>query len=661
MRRLRFGLLALTGLSVIGCLHAPVLWSPDGQWVAYTMALQPTGSGLEPGWLFQTGRSESSVPGVGGGQSAPLVYRLWATHAASGESVLLEESRGPLTSPVWNPEGQALAFGRLVRDDGGKGRFEVVIQESPDRKRVVLSRPVNDVHPRAADLPALSLAWSPDGRYLAVPLPLQTLSLAIIRADNGRVLKIIDDAYLPAWSPDGTKLAFVQGQGHEAESLQYIDHNFGPARYLLDIGQTSQAPVWYRDSRSVATLARRTTLQRRRELPTQQVDLLRVHIESGRFDVLANLMSEPGDRDKLYNGSSFSIDRDGDELFHVTDSEGQLTEITCFRPRTGETVEKFHPIDPLVRIGALALSPSGKTLAIRAGSSGVLSTLALLDRESRQLTPVVPDDAARLEWLGMLIHTAQALLRAHLPITDARNAPIDRPTLLPVAGELPFNNEAVSRLRRLGEIGRPLCDRPADAPPASTSLQDVLAEARLFFDVLREDDSAALVSLDLLEPRLNTREQRLALLGLRAQIFLGQRRFEQANQTIAFLQSIESQRGQRVEQTPTGPALVTETGSSPRWASYLAERSVQLAKGASVEGMQVPLGHRNPDNPNPNADLVPAPGGAPIPFAPMIQVAPPFLPLPPVIEQPGEGGGRNRRMPPPPVPAPPPQRPPVLR
>jgi hypothetical protein len=354
------------------------------------------------------------------------------------------------------------------------------------------------------------------------------------------------------------------------------------------------------------------------------------------------------------------FDREGDELFHAIDVEGQLTEITCYRPRTSETAEKFHPIDPLVRIGALALSPSGKTLAFRTGSAGELSTPALLDRDSKQLTPLVPDDAARVEWLATVIRTARTLLFAFLPITDGHNVPIDRPTLLPVAGELPPNHEAAARLRRLGRIGRPLCDRPADAPPASAALLDVLAEARLFFDVLREDFSAALASLDGLEPRLSTPQQRLALLGLRAQIFLGQRRFEQANQTIAFLQSIETQTGQRLEQTPMGPALIPEAGPSRRWASYLAERAVELTKSAAAEGADTPLGHRNPDHPNPAADLIPPPGGAPIPFAPMFQIAPPFVPLLPEFRQ-QAGAVVNGRVPPQPAPPPPPQPPPGRR
>ena len=646
MRRLRFGVALLAAQVLVGCLHAPVLWSPDGQWLAYTMAVRPEQPGLTPGWLFATAPPEAGGMGQAGGPVGPRLYRLWATRPEGGESVLLEESRGPLTAPSWSPDGQALAFGRLVPEEEGRGRFEVVIQEAPDRKRVVLVRSVDEFHARAEDLPGLGLAWSPDGRFLAVPLFQQSLSLGIIRADNGRLHKVIEDAYLPAWSPDGTKLAFVQG--NDAESLHYIDRDFGAPRHLADIGHTSQAPVWYRDSRSVAILARRTAQFRRRDPPAQQIDLLRVHIESGRIDLVNNLLSEPGDRDKVYKGSSFSLDRDGDELYYVSDVEGQLTEITCFRPRTGETAEKFHPIDPMVRLGALALSPSGKTLALRVGSPGDLSPPALLDRETKEFTPLVPDDAARVEWLATLVRTAQLLLRAHLPATDAQNVPIDRPTLLPVLGELPINHEVEARLRRIGRIGRPLCERPADAAPASGAMLDVLAEARLFFDVLREDYNAALESLEALEPRLTTRDHRLALLGVRAQIFLGQKRFEQANQTIAFLLSIEAQTGQRIEQTPTGLALIPEAGRSRRWASYLVERTGELVKASRSGGFEMPLGNRNPDNPNPNADLVPGPAGGAIPFAPLIQVAPPFMPLLPEFEQQAAAIMRQRVPPPPP-------------
>lgn len=635
MRRVRIGIASLFFSILAGCLHASVLWSPDGEWLAYTMASRPDSPGILPGWLFDPSPEEPDEFATSRPRSAaPLVYRLWATRADGGESVLLEESRGPLTSPCWSPDGRLLAFGRLVHEEEGRARFEILVQEAPDRKRIIFSRPLDEFNSRAAGLPGLALAWSPDGRYLAIPLFQQTLTLGIIRADNGRVLKEIKDAYLPSWSPDGTKLAFVQGS--EAETLQVIDQNFGPPRHLADIGQSSQAPAWARDSRSLAIVARRTSTTPRREvLPSHQTELLRVHVESRKRDVITGLHSEPGDRDAAYRGTSFAIDREGDELFHVSDVEGKPNVIVRFHPRTRETLETFHPIDHAIRIGALAVSPGGKSLAFRVGPPGDFSTPAIveLDANRRRVTPLVPDDAARIEWVSTLIHNACDLLRANLPASDAQDKPIVRPNLLPVPGELPANSEIATRLRRLGRIGRPLCQRPEDAPPAGPALLDTLAEARLFFDYLGGDYKAALAALDDLEPRLNSSEQRLRLLGVRAQIFLGLMQTEQAGKTIAFLRKVAAKPGLRYEQTPIGAGLIVDAVAPRDWADYLSERNGELVKTVRAAGNESPLGNRNPDNPDPDADLLRGPGlgpgfglgGGRIPFGPF----PEFAPFPP--------------------------------
>ena len=86
-----------------------------------------------------------------------------------------------------------------------------------------------------------------------------------------------------------------------------------------------------------------------------------------------------------------------------------------------------------------------------------------------------------------------------------------------------------------------------------------------------------------------------------------------------------------------------------RWPSYLLERTNALVKATTSASSEVPLGHHNPDNPNPNADFVPGPAGAPLPFAPLIRVAPPFMPLFPEFEQQAVANG-NRPTPPPPRP-----------
>src|SRR3954463_14249193 len=127
--------------------------------------------------------------------------------------------------------------------------------DAPDRKTVLGKPPAAAINDRALDLPALSLAWSPDGRYLAVPVFHQSLGLQIVRADTGRVLKEIPDAYFPSWSPDSTKLAFVRGT--DIQSLHCLDTNYGESNRADDVGHVVQPPVWSRDRRSVMVIVRR--------------------------------------------------------------------------------------------------------------------------------------------------------------------------------------------------------------------------------------------------------------------------------------------------------------------------------------------------------------------------------------------------------------------
>jgi Tol biopolymer transport system component len=615
-----FGLVAAL---MLGCLHAPVLWSPDGRWVAYTVAVRPSAPELPPGWLYRTApahRQGWGSPGRGR-RGVADVYRVWATRPDSGESILLEESRGPLTSPAWSPDGKALAFGRLIPEDDGRARFEIVLQEAPERQRILSSRPHREIHAKAADLPGLALAWSPDGRYLAVPFFQQNLGLAILRAENGRVLKVVEDAYLPSWSPDSSKLAFVRGG--DAESLQLLDNSFGVPRQLAEIGQTGQVPTWSRDNETLLVIARRSG-PRAARAPSQQVELLRVGVDSGQVERIAHMTTEPIGRDDLFHGASFSLDHSGDDLFYTSDVEGQPTVITWFRPRTRETYKRFHPIDTAFQVGALAVSPDGKRLAMRVGGPGYLAPPAVYDLATERLTPLIPDDSARVEWISTFVTAARDLLETVLPAAMVDGVPVERPTLLPIPGEFGSAPQVGARLRRLGRLARPLCERPAGAAPAPPELQALLDEARLFFDYLREDYHAALDSLERLEARTSSPEERLRLLSLRAQIFLGQGATDRAAETIAFLETVQRVSPARLESTPAGPVLTREDDPHRRWPSYLSARSEAWIK-AGLEADRVPqatMGLRNLDAPLPGLGLDPADIPVLIAPAPLEELAP---------------------------------------
>jgi|SRR5579864_1457946 len=600
----------LAVLSSPGSVHTPTSWSPDGRWVAYTIAVRPMDEVLKPGWIWAVdsdaepisdGRELQSGRPVSG-----LTYRLWATRVDSGESVLLEESRGPLTSPGWSPDGTSLAFGRSVLEGGGRARFQVVIQDAPDHQRVLQNQPVELDETDAARLHALTILWSPAGRQLAVPT-FQPRGLAILRADNGRLLEKLENAYFPAWSPDGGKIAFYIGG--EGGGLYVVDSNFGPPRlYLADIGQQTQAPVWSRDGQTVLVVRRRS-LKAKADPDADQAELIRVRIDGGPVEKVYPPSDNPGGSEGTLSGVSFAVDHDGEELFYAPTVSGRETIITWYRFRERETRKPFNPFDVTVPMGALAVSPKGKWLALRVGPLDAASPPALCDPDTEKLVPLVPDDATRLEWLATIVSTAKGILRLQFPGPVVEGQTIERATLLPEPGEIASQQQAYFRLRRLARIGRPLCDRPA----ADSESQTILDEAKLFFDYLGQDYSAALSSLEAVERRTTHPDRRLRLLSLRAQIYLGRGDAERAGATVAYLRSVQSRPPLRYELTAAGPSLSEAAAPARLWPDFLADRAEALKHALAAGKGNDDADVANPDAPQPGLGLDPRDPGDPNP------------------------------------------------
>jgi hypothetical protein len=125
----------------------------------------------------------------------------------------------------------------------------------------------------------------------------------------------------------------------------------------------------------------------------------------------------------------------------------------------------------------------------------------------------------------------------------------------------------------------------------------------LFFDYLRADYPSALSALAALEARTDSPDRRLRLLSVRAQIFLGQKHFEQARATIAYLQSSRGGTRRRVEVTPLSIVLTAEPDPSRGWANYLDTVRAQFEAAADhPDEATQPPGHHNPDAPRPDAD-----------------------------------------------------------
>jgi hypothetical protein len=335
-------------------------------------------------------------------------------------------------------------------------------------------------------------------------------------------------------------------------------------------------------------------------------------------------------RDRSNEGVSKAFD--GENLFCSTVVEGTPKQIVWYHPRENETYKRFFILDFSVPMGSLSVSPDGRTLAARIGPIDRLGAPALCDLESPDLRArlIAPDDSSRVEWISTLLASARSILSS-LPTASAdpkspSSNRLDRPSILPILGEFEANSELTFRLRRIGKLGRPLCDRPASAPPADPAVAILLDEARLFFDYLSENYSAALTSLETLEERVESPDQRRRLLNIRAQIFIAQGKIDRAEKTIAFLRGLERKPASRIEWNGVGYTL-TELepypGQGAGWPDYLAWRA------SSVRAMlheDAPEDHPNPDAPRVNFGFDPM-----IPRANLVFPDRPFFidPIPP--------------------------------
>jgi hypothetical protein len=579
-------------------------WSPDGKWIAYTVEVRPADGWFRPGWLFESPTEPAVAPL--NASIRPTGYRLWATRADSGESVLLEDSKIPLSAPGWSPDGRALAFGRVVADAEDSAKFEVVILDGPGRRRVISSRPLGVLNADTTRLPGQAIAWSPDGRYLAIP-QLNPLGLAILRVDNGRVINTINDGFLPSWSPDSGRLAFYsRGTG---DTLNCLDSPSGQPRLLTEVGQASQAAAWTRDGLTLVVAARRSAAPG--ENPGDRIEMLRVRVDTGLSETIQLLASEKIlGRNRSVEGVSIAFGLDGENLFCSRVIDGNPNQIVWYRPRENAIYKNFAILDYSLPMTSLSLSPDGRTLAARIGSIDRLSPPALCDLESPDLRSklIAPDDESRMEWINTLVGTARGLLGV-LPTASAdpksqTTGRLERLSLLPVVGEFESNSDQFQRLRRIGRLGRPLCDRPASAPPATPEVAELLDEARFFFDYLSENYSAAFQALDGLEARAETPDRRLRLMCLRAQLFLAKGDVDRADETIRYLEKLDKNPARRIEWDGSNYVVTaTEPTSARGWPSYLAWRASLIRNQLHDEPQENPV--VNPDAPRFNFGLNP--------------------------------------------------------
>jgi TolB protein len=183
-------------------------WSPDGQWIAFTLSpvgIQPA-EPLEP--------QANQAPGAVGPPTIASGAAIWIIRPNGTDARRLTEEGTDAVGAVWSPDGASIAF--TVAAGGGTSDIHVarVTETGLADEFALAADPANDWGP----------AWSPDGETLLFTSN-RTRNDEVWRAPVGdgsdaEPVQLTDDGaadWVPAYSPDGSRIAFVSDRTGEPE------------------------------------------------------------------------------------------------------------------------------------------------------------------------------------------------------------------------------------------------------------------------------------------------------------------------------------------------------------------------------------------------------------------------------------------------------------
>lgn len=217
--------------------------------------------------------ASEGTPMAPGGRDGLIAFDssgdIWVTMADGSERRQLTTGEAFDFSPMWSPDGQRLAFWSMpVAQDAAVGGFDydayVDALRAPDVSVVVVD--ADGMHPHVvADGLVLGTGeatlevpvWSPDGTRLAIAhLVDGTWAIDLANPAGDSVTRLAVPGSDPAWSPDGSLVAYKGGASDADSGVYLVDADGGLPRRLTRQPTTGDdvfsSPQWSPDGRTIA-------------------------------------------------------------------------------------------------------------------------------------------------------------------------------------------------------------------------------------------------------------------------------------------------------------------------------------------------------------------------------------------------------------------------